>query len=307
MKSNYIKIKLLVLVFGLQAYVSKAQQPPQYTQYMYNTMVLNSGYTGTIGKLEATLLHRSQWVGIDGSPENQSFSIHGKVKDKIGLGLSAINDNLGASNTIDINGNFAYELVTGYNTKLSLGINAGLNVLNVDWSKGIYADDQDPIFMENVNTIRPIVGVGAYFYSNKWYVGLSTQNLFNSKIYNDDDKMLTDRKIQYYVMGGYVFELSRSLKFKPAFLTKHVAGAPITVDLSANFLIVEKLSLGLAYRYNDAISALAGFYISPKFFVGYAYDHSLTGLRNYNDGSHEIILKFNALSGNKRALSPRFF
>ena len=307
MKKIAIKIILIVAFLATQFYTLQAQQAPQYTQYMYNTMLLNSGYTGTSGKLEATLLHRSQWLGIDGAPENQSFSIHGKLKDRVGIGFSATNDNLGASNAIDLNGSFAYEITTGYYTKLSLGINAGVQILNIDWSKGIYQDDQDPLFRENLNTTRPIFGAGAFYYSTNWYVGISSQNLFNSQIYNDKDDVVTDRKSQYYLMGGYVFDLSENLKFKPAFLTKHVAGAPITVDVSGNFLIKEKLALGLAYRYDDAISALAGFYISEKFFLGYAYDYSLTGLGDYNDGSHEIILKYTVFDGNKRALSPRFF
>ncbi len=307
MKLFNIKIVMAAIAFLLQLYKISAQEPPQYTQYMYNTMQLNSGYTGTNGTLDAALLHRSQWVGIDGAPENQSFSIHGKVKDKIGLGLTATNDNLGASNAINVNANFAYEIKTGYYTKLSLGINAGINILNIDWSKGIYANNLDPMFSENLSSTRPVFGAGAYFYSTNWYVGLSSQNLLSSEVYNNEDAMVTNRKSQYYFMGGYVFQLSENLKFKPAFLTKHVAGAPITVDLSGNFLIKDKLSLGAAYRYNDAISALAGFYITPKFFLGYAYDYSTTALGDYNNGSHEIILKYTVFNSKKRALSPRFF
>lgn len=129
----------------------------------------------------------------------------------------------------------------------------------------------------------------------------------NSKVYNDNEQTVTDRKSQYYVMGGYVIDLSDAIKFKPAFLTKHVSGAPITVDVSANFLLQEKVNLGVAYRYDDAISALVGFHLAKNFFVGYAYDYSLTGLDNYNDGSHEIILRYTVFDISKKALSPRFF
>ncbi|MBO0592845.1 type IX secretion system membrane protein PorP/SprF [Cellulophaga sp. E16_2] len=306
MDAFQLNIKLLLFCLVVPVYMLCAQQPPQYTQYMYNTMVLNSGYTGTSSKIEALLLHRSQWLGIDGAPENQSFSIHGKLKEKIGLGLSATNDNLGAANAIEINGNFAYEIRTGYYTKLSLGINAGVNLLNIDYTKGIYNNQQDPLFQENLSSTRPILGFGAFFYGTNWYTGLSTQNILNSQIF-DDSELVTNRKSQYYLMGGYVFDLSERLKFKPTVLTKYVSAAPLTVDVSGNFLIDEKLSLGLAYRYDDAVSALAGFNLSEKFFIGYAYDYTLTDLNNYNDGSHEIILKYNIFDRNKRALSPRFF
>lgn len=298
---------VVVVCIGLSHFGAKAQQAPQYSQYMYNTTVLNSGYTGTSANFEANVLYRSQWVGLDGAPETQSFTVQGRTGQRVGLGLTAINDNIGASNNVRVNGHFAYELPTGASTKLSLGINAGADILSIDWSKGNFNNDLDPVFSENLNKTRPIVGFGAFLYSDHWYLGASTDNFLNSEIYTDDDREITDRKSQYYFMGGYVFDLSPSLKFKPAVLTKHTAGAPLTVDVSANFLVQEKVNLGLAYRYDDAISALAGFHLGSKFFIGYAYDYSLTGLENYNDGSHEIILKFTVFDMNKRALSPRFF
>ncbi|MEX0360333.1 MAG: type IX secretion system membrane protein PorP/SprF [Allomuricauda sp.] len=298
---------LMCLIFIIQFTEVKAQQMPQYTQYMYNTTILNPGYTGTSGNLEANVLYRSQWVGLDGAPETQSFTLQGRLGNKIGLGLTALNDNIGAANNVKVNGHFAYEIPTGYNTKLSLGLNAGLDVLSVDWSKGTYSNAQDPVFSDNLNKTRPIFGIGAFWYSEKWYLGVSTDNFLNSKIYNDDEQTVTDRKSQYYFMGGYVMDVSNSIKFKPAVLTKHVAGAPFTLEILANFLLQEKGSLGVAYRYDDAISALAGFYLAKKFFIGYAYDYTVTGLDNYNNGSHEIILKYAVLDANKRALSPRFF
>ncbi|WP_036152901.1 PorP/SprF family type IX secretion system membrane protein [Maribacter forsetii] len=308
MKNNISIIRIFtMLAFALVTMVGYAQQRPQYTQYMYNTQTLNAGYTGTQGTLAASLLYRTQWVGIDGSPETQSFSAHGLVKDRIGLGLTIVNDNLGASNNFEVNANFAYHIKTGSSTTLSLGLNAGIDMLSVDYSKGNFANGLDPVFQENLSELRPMVGAGIYYYGAKWYLGASSSNLLNSQIYDSDDDLITERKSQYYFMGGYVFDLSESVKFKPAVLTKHVAGSPITVDVSANFLLRERLSLGLAYRYDDAVSALAGFHMTDKFFLGYAYDYSTTGLGDYNSGSHEIILTYNLEGLKKRALSPRFF
>ena len=298
---------LFCLILCISIFEVQSQQAPQYTQYMYNTAVINPGYTGTSGNLEANLLHRSQWVGLDGSPETQSFTIQGRMGQKIGLGLSALNDNIGASNDVKINGHFAYQIQTGYFTKLSLGINAGVDILSIDWSKGTYSDGMDPVFSENLTETRPIFGFGAFFYSDQWYLGLSTDNFINSKVYKDNESTVADRKSHYYFMGGYVMDMGPDVIFKPALLTKFVSGAPLTVDISANFLINEKVNVGLSYRYDDAISILAGFHFGKKFFVGYAYDYSITGLDNYNDGSHEIILKYTVFNKNKRALSPRFF
>src|SRR5690606_8825259 len=153
-----------------------AQQQPEYTQYMYNTMAINPAYAGSNGPLEASLLHRSQWVGIDGAPKTQSFGLHGKLGKRVGLGLNALNDKIGPSNQFAINAAFAYHLITGRNTHLSLGVNAGLDVLNVNWSKGQYYDPNDVLFNANINEVRPLIGAGALFYSDQWYIGVSSPN-----------------------------------------------------------------------------------------------------------------------------------
>ncbi|MFD2890549.1 type IX secretion system membrane protein PorP/SprF [Flavobacterium chuncheonense] len=298
-------LQLFVLTLGCTAI--QAQQQPQYTQYMYNTMSINSGYTGTNGRLEATLLHRSQWIGIDGAPDTQALGIHGKLSENTGLGLSVINDKIGPQSQQYINANFAYRLRLSENTILSLGINSGLDLLNVDWSKGIY-QNPDNAFASNIeNKARFIIGSGAFLYGEKWYLGLSVPNFLITDSYDDIEESVIRKKTHYYVQGGYVFDLSSNLKFKPAFLAKIVEGAPVTYDLSGNFMINEKFVLGAAYRFTDAFSGLAGFQISKSLFIGYAYDHSVTKLQKYNDGSHEIILKFNLNDKTKLARSPRFF
>ena len=301
-----IKTMIIVAFFCMLNTVS-AQAEPQYTQYMYNTISINPGYAGTKGKLEAILLHRSQWVGLDGSPKTQSLGLHKRVKNNIGLGLHALNDNLGPSNKILVNGDLAYQIRLNRTLNLSMGINAGIDVLNIDYSKGTFFDANDPIFAENVNTLRPVLGSGLYLYSNNWYVGLSASNFFNSNVYNDEERLITDRKTQYYGIAGYVFDISNAVRFKPALLTKLVSGAPISFDVSANFLFDNKITAGLAYRNEDAISALVGFQINPKFFVGYSYDYSTSGLSNFNSGSHELLLRYSIFNKNNRALSPRFF
>jgi type IX secretion system PorP/SprF family membrane protein len=307
MKYNTIIIRLAVFFSFLFGYETTAQQQPQYTQYMYNPMSINAGYAGTNGTLEAILLHRSQWVGIDGAPKTQNFGIHGEVGNKVGLGLSATNDNIGPMSQQYINANFAYKLNLSQNTILSLGVNAGVNLMNVDWSKGRYESQTDNVFNNNVNSSRLIVGSGGYLYGEKWYVGLSVPNFLITESYDDVEESVIRRKVHYYLQGGYVFNLGENLKFKPAFLAKVVEGAPATYDVSANFMYKEKFVLGAGYRFTDAFSALAGFQVSPSIFIGYAYDRSITDLQKYNDGSHEIILKFNLQNKSKIAKSPRFF
>ena len=286
-----ISIAFLFLFISLE---SNAQQDPGYTQYMYNPMTVNSAYAGSTGTLEAVLIHRSQWVGIDGAPSTQAFAIHSPLaNDRVGLGLSAVNDNLGPSNEIYLDGNFSYTLPLSYDVKLAFGVKAGARVLNVDWSKGRFYDGTDVLLNSNIdNKITPSVGAGAYLYSDNWYLGASVPNFIKGDYYDDVQQSVNVERLHYYVMGGYVFNFSDSFKFKPAFLARGVSGAPISVDVSANFLIAEKLTLGAGYRWDDAVSALAGFQVSKDIFIGYSYDYNTSELNKYNDGSHEIVLRF---------------
>ena len=284
-----------------------AQQQPQYTQYMYNTMSLNSAYTGSTESLEAYLLHRSQWVGIDGAPRTQTFGIHSPISKSVGLGFTAMHDEIGPSNETNLEANFSYSLNLNTDTRLAFGVNAGINLLNIDWSEGKY-NSADPLFNENVKgKMRPTFGTGVYVYNKKWYGGISVLNLIQNNFYDDVKEDLLKRNLHYYLIGGYVFTLSDNLLFKPAVMAKFLETAPVTVDVSANFLISEKLTLGAAYRYDDAFSGLVGFQVNKSIFLGYAYDRTITDFQKYNDGSHELILRFSLNRKDSNLKSPRFF
>lgn len=303
---NFRNLLWLVLFCSTMA---NAQQEPQYTQYMYNTMTVNPAYAGSTGAFEAILLHRSQWVGIDGAPSTQAFALHTPLtNDKIGLGFSAVNDKLGPSNELYVDGNFSYTIGLDYDKKLAFGLKAGARLLNIDWSKGRYYDPQDALLNNNINNqIKPSLGAGVFYYTDNWYAGLSVPNFIRSDYYDDVQESVNLDRLHYYLIGGYVFTFSDNFKFKPAALIKAVSGAPITADVSANFLLMEKLTLGASYRWDDSVSALAGFQITPQFFAGYSYDYTVTRLNKYNDGSHEIILRFQLLGKAARIKSPRFF
>jgi type IX secretion system PorP/SprF family membrane protein len=287
----------------------QAQQDPGYTQYMYNTLTVNSAYAGSTGALEATLLHRSQWIGIDGAPKTQAFTIHTPLaNESVGLGFSAVNDKIGPSDELYLEGNFSYTIPVSYDKKLSFGIKAGARMLNVDWTKGRYYDPVDALLNNNINNqFKPSLGAGVLLHTDKWYVGASVPTFIKSNYYDDVQEAIDYNQLHYYFMGGYVFDFSDNLKFKPAFLVKAVSGAPLTADISANFLLQEKVTLGASYRLDDSVSVLAGFQLSNSFFVGYSYDYTVTDLNKYNDGSHEIILRFQLQKKVKQIKSPRFF
>lgn len=309
MKLNIrIKDAYILLIGCLLTAAAHAQQDPGYTQYMYNAMTVNPGYAGSVGVLEATLLHRSQWTGIDGAPQTQAFTIHSPLSnEKIGLGLSVVNDKLGPSNELYAEANMSYTLNLNYDMKLAFGFKAGMRSLSVDWSKGRYYDENDMLLNNNISKIKPSLGAGLYLYQDKWYAGVSVPSFLRGDYYDDVEEAVMSDRLHYYVIGGYVFDLGENLKFKPAAMAKFVSGAPATVDLSANFLIQEKFTAGVSHRIDDSISALVGFQITPSLYAGYAFDYTVTDLNKYNNGSHEIILRFQLQRKASQIKSPRFF
>ena len=298
-----------ILICSFITVCASAQQDPEYTQYMYNTMAVNPAYAGSTGTIEGALLYRSQWVGMPGAPETQSFSVHSPLRnEKLGVGLSVVNDKIGPSNELYLDGNFSYSLPLGYEKRLAFGIKAGTRMLNIDWSKGRYYDDDDVLLNQNINNqMKLAVGAGIYYYTEKWYVGFSVPSFIQNDYYDDVRESIDYDRMHYYLMGGYVFDLNPNLKFKPAFLVKAVSGAPLTADISANFMIQEKFVIGGAYRTDDSVSILAGFQISPSFFLGYAFDYTVSQLNKYNDGSHEFILRYQFVQKQSKIKSPRFF
>lgn len=300
---------LILVVFTLLLCVNvNAQQDPQYTQYMYNTMSVNPGYAGQRDVLSAAALYRTQWVGVDGAPETITFGIHSPLRnDRIGLGLNIVSDRLGPAEETSIDANVSYTLPIDESgdLELSFGLKAGLHILDTDWSKGVF-QNADRLFNQNVNLISPTLGAGMYLHSDRWYLGLSVPNILNTDHYDDFQESIATERLHFFLIGGYVFDLSDTTKLKPAFLVKGVSGAPIIADLSLNALFNDRFTLGLAYRWDDSVSGLAGVQINDGLFIGYAYDATTTALNNYNSGTHEIMLRFE-LQQIGKILSPRFF
>jgi len=302
-----LKLKVVLIgLLGLSFQTLFAQQDPQFTQYMFNTLGVNAAYAGSRGHLSATGLLRSQWVGLDGAPRTQTFSIESPVSERVGLGLSIVNDELGPSQETYLDLNFSYSIPTSDRRKLSFGIKGGGRFLDIDFTQG-NAQSPDALFQNNVSDFLPTLGLGLYWHSDRNYIGVSVPNVFTDQTYDDIQQTVAAERLHLFIIGGLVTDLSSYTKFKPAFLVKSVVGAPIIVDLSANFLFYEKLRLGLSYRWDDSVSGLAGFQITPQVLLGYSYDYTTTELQRFNTGSHEITLRFDLISKNKKIKSPRFF
>lgn len=302
---NYFMQLTLLFVLFLSLKTT-AQQDPHYTQYMFNTMSVNPAYAGSKDHTVFNVLARSQWVGIEGAPTTQTFSYDTQINHSgLGVGLNFINDKIGPAKETYVDANVSYALQVNDASFLSLGLKLGTRVLNVDWSKGKY-DEPDAVFEENiVNKFMPTLGIGAYYYTNQFYAGVSVSNVLETKHYNAGRERVASEKSHLFLIAGYVFDVNRDLKFKPTVLAKSAINSPMSVDVSANFLYQEKFSGGISYRWNDSISAMLGFQITENLKIGYAYDLTTSNYRVYNSGSHELMLRYEILNGAMR--SPRFF
>lgn len=307
-KSRIFNLTLLTLAaLGSNSVV--AQQDSQFTQYMYNPMNVNPAYAGSRDVLSIFGLHRTQWVGLDGAPTTNTFAVHSPINNSnVGLGLSFVNDRIGPSDENSISADFSYTVTASENYRLSFGLKATANLLNVDYTKLNIYDPSDVRFQNNIdNKFSPNIGAGVYLHSENTYVGLSVPNFLQTTHYDGADYSAATERLHFYLMAGHVFDINPSLKFKPSILAKAVDGAPLQADLSANFLINDKFTVGAAYRWSAALSAMIGMQVTEGIFIGYSYDAETTKLAGYNSGSHEFFLRFELSSRHDRVITPRFF
>ena len=284
-----------------------SQQDSQYTQYIYNTMSINSAYTGQRDVLSYSGLYRTQWVGIDGAPKTLTFGIHSPLKNEnLGMGISIVSDQLGPIREDYINLNFSYTIRLNRSTELSFGLKGGLHNLSSDFSRGNSFQNTDVAFNENISLFSPTIGAGLYLHSSRGYLGLSAPNFLTTEHYNDYKESLASERLHLFLIGGYVFNIDNDIKLKPAFLIKAVSGAPLIADLSINAMFNNRFVFGLAYRWDDSLSGLTGLQVNKTLFIGYAYDYNTSIGNKYTGGTHEVMLRFELQQINK-ILSPRFF
>jgi len=305
MRRTLILVLFAVLVIGLSGVYS--QQDPQYTQYMYNMNVINPAYAGSKEVLSVTALYRDQWSGLEGNPTTMTFAIHSPFGNNVGLGLSAIRDELGPIAETNVYADFSYTLRLGGNNRLALGVKAGATFHDVGLNGLTLQDPNDPFFSENINNVYPNVGAGAFFYTDKFYLGLSVPNLLNS-VHLDENGLKYGSEVQhYFATAGYVFDITENFKLKPHAMVKSSFDAPLSFDANLNALFFDRFEIGGSYRLDDSFSGLVGFQVTDALRIGYAYDHIVSDLNVTTSASHEIIVIFD-ISFSKRVMrSPRFF
>ena len=292
-------MKKLAIAILLVSLTASAQQDPQYTQYMYNMNVVNPAYAGLKESLSVTTLYRKQWSGLDGAPTTFTFSGHSPVNDKVGLGLSAIKDQLGPVKETNVFIDFSYTLQMSERTKLALGLKAGATFHDVGLTDLDLQQPGDPFFANDINNTYPNVGAGAFLYGDNYYFGLSVPNMLNSVHLDENGLQYGSEVNHYFVTAGYVFQATDDIKIKPSTMIKSAFGAPTSIDLNLNALFMEKFEVGASYRTEDSFSGLVGFQVSPFLRIGYAYDSVMSELSAVASASHEVVITFDLIANPK--------
>jgi type IX secretion system PorP/SprF family membrane protein len=285
--------KIIFILACVLCFKTKAQQDPMFTHYMYNTQWVNPAYAGTRDLLTITGIYRSQWLNFDGSPKTQSFSMHAPlVLGKTGAGLNVVNDQLGVTKSTLISGDYAYHVRVSKTAKLSFGIKGMVNIYRNGVSTLSLTTKNDAAFANDIRSILPNAGFGMYYFSKNYYFGISCPKMLQNKL-NSSASLLSREQRHYYIIGGYAYEFSRDITFKPTAFLKVTPGAPIEGDITGTFVFDDNFNIGVMYRSLDAVGALIGFNLTDQLYFGYSFDWSFpnTSFR-YNKGSHEVCLRY---------------
>jgi type IX secretion system PorP/SprF family membrane protein len=306
-KITYI-VLMAFLLCGSSAF---AQQDPMYTQYMNQILSINPAYAGSKGVTSASVIVREQWAGWEGNPRTQTFFIHSPLNTSMGLGGSIVNDKIGIVNILGVFGDYSYTITYPKEKYLSFGLKVGFSFFDAPLSSLWLGNDQpdDPAFRDIKFKFLPNAGVGVYFSTPDYYAGFSIPKLITNRISPDDVSTgtVSREEIHAFFMGGYVFDVNRILKFKPYFMVRVTPNAPISADVTAQFVFYERIWLGATYRVGNAFGFMLQAKVTPQLKIGYAYDLTTSELGAYNSGTHEILVNFDFSFGRGRVRSPRYF
>jgi type IX secretion system PorP/SprF family membrane protein len=318
MKKSIFKIKTIAAILLLMAIskTGKAQYDAMFTQYMFNEMFINPAYAGSKDAMSATLLHRQQWVNFPGRPITTSFSLHGPLMgNKMGLGLSVLNESIGSLNSNLIYASYAYRIKTSENGRLAFGLMGGIENQANKFSSLKVNDNgvTDPQFAQNSSIIAPNFGTGIYYNTKTFYAGVSIPRLVNNQVkFSTGGADLTKTSIDvskftYYITAGNIFKLNDDLKLKAMGMLKLVQNAPMQMDIGANLLIKDLIWAGLSYRTGSSASVILGIQATKQFLISYSYDYGLNQIQTYSQGSHEIVLNYLFSFKSKKVITPRYF
>jgi type IX secretion system PorP/SprF family membrane protein len=280
------KLHIVLLVLALLPIVAlRAQLVPVYSQYLVNQSVINPAYAGVNNCLNINALYRQQWTGLEGAPSTRTLSAHSPLKKKsIGVGLNVVNDVIAVTSNTLVEGLFSYWLKTGNKSRLSLGLGVGVFINKNSLSNLQVNDAGDEVFVNKVNSTSPTFSFGTYYENRNFFAGFSALNL-NRNMANTRTFLYQQ---PFYFTAGYHHKIDERFTFTPSILLKKINKNPIQLDFNLMCSYQEKIKLALSYRSSEALYAILLFRVNHQFQIGYSYDYSLSVLRKYHNGSHEV-------------------
>ncbi|MGB1247752.1 MAG: PorP/SprF family type IX secretion system membrane protein [Chitinophagales bacterium] len=312
---KFIRISLSFLVTFVVLHLS-AQQNSQYSQYLYNKLLINPAYAGAKDYLSVDMLYRAQHTKIDGSPHTMTLAAHSPLKNNsYALGGSLGIESIGPYKTFHIVGDFAYRIPI-QKGRFSVGINAGIQNYFTDYSELDAFQDGDAAYADaGKTTSLPIIGFGVYHQVERWAWGISAPYILNGKVsFSGDDEVIQLRN-HYFGFVEYLQPIKENLHIKPSLLLKMNHGAPVNFDININAIYKSMLWFGVGYRsensfvfstqyiFNDFVQHTKPF----QFRIGYAFDLANNNIRNAVGGTHEIVLGIDFNHKPEKIKSPRFF
>ena len=309
LKIDYILITFFVLMVNQTI----AQTEPMYGQYMFNMVGVNPAYAGNRNTTSVNFFQRRQWAGLQGAPNTTSISVDGSVyKARFGWGVQLYGDQLGVEKANGVNTMAAIRVRTSNNGLLSAGLNFGLMNYRIDLlslAPQLYQTN-DPDYFANKSNWMPTIGFGVFYNTDKFFAGISVPSMLKSRLANIDLLNSGLQKVNYqhiFITTGYVFKINDELKIKPSTMIKMVSGAPIELDLNTNFWLHDIIGLGVSYRTGDAVIGMAELQATDHFRVGYGYETTISPLKYYNNGSHELMLRYEFGNHKTKIKSTRYF
>ena len=283
-------LTLIIVTWGV------AQQYPVFTQYYFNELVINPAYAGSHVQLSLTAMYRNQWVNFPGAPKTFSISGHTALaKNKVGVGLMVNHDEIGSYKNEHIYASYAYKIHFP-NATLSMGMQAGINLLGADYSKLDLQNPGDAAFYNIINVVKPNFGAGLFYTKKNFFVGFSVPFILNNKIVKSVEGLLgqlTEARY-YFLRTGFVFPLDKmgKVKMNPSILVRTQEGQPLSIDINDSFIFYDVFSAGISYRSVDSFITFIDLKISEKFHFGYSYDWTQSDLNRFSNGTHEFMLNY---------------
>lgn len=302
---------LLVLVCGYWTNIC-AQQDAQYTQFMFNKIYFNPAYAGSKKVVCLSALYRKQWIGIERAPQTATLNAHGAVwKKRLGLGLSITYDQIGFTDKVDIETNYAYIIRFKNENFLSLGLRGSISYMQIRWDEADPTQSFDNSIPRGMTSkILPNFGAGVYYQAKHWYAGFSIPHLFENKLdFSPNTAVNIEPRLKqhYYLMGGLSFDIAKKVQIQPNVLFKYVVNAPLDLDLNLSFVFFEKILAGVTYRLGDSFDVLLQWRIAPQLQIAFAYDITVTQLQQFNAGTIEVMVEYCFLKKTEKVNNPRFF